>query len=178
MGWDFSHRDKGTTNEAWFTHELLGDDPETWGTFLATATVKGVFYAAHKQADGEVRGLVVRTQYAKNYYNFGYKAMSENEGPGYYDCPAKVLDLLTPTDVVFANDWRSKCRANIASKASVPKIKHGAVIQFAKPLKFQNGYEGDTFRWAERSVFFLTDGSLLKVRISNWKNRPYTVKAS
>lgn len=47
-------------------------------------------------------------------YVFGYKDMSEDMGPIESDCPAAILDLLTPTTRQYALDWRARCRANAA----------------------------------------------------------------
>lgn len=53
---------------------------------------------------------------AKSYYNFGYKDMDETVGPGYYDCPVRILDLLSPIDSDFANEWRRCCRERAKAK--------------------------------------------------------------
>ncbi|MGN0130711.1 MAG: hypothetical protein ACI4CE_07485 [Methanomethylophilus alvi] len=48
---------------------------------------------------------------------WGYKDMSETDGPNEAKCPASVLALLTPTDSRVANGWRERCRRNIAAVA-------------------------------------------------------------
>ena len=50
----------------------------------------------------------------KDYFNFSYKEMSESMGPYSYDCPKGILDLLSPTDNEYANEWRKACYENIA----------------------------------------------------------------
>ena len=35
--------------------------------------------------------------------------MDEFSGPSYYDCPKKVLNVLSETDNQWANDWRKRC---------------------------------------------------------------------
>ena len=52
---------------------------------------------------------------------WGYKDMDETEHPYYYDCPAGVLSLLTPTDNKCANEWREECRKKMAKKAELRK---------------------------------------------------------
>jgi hypothetical protein len=83
------------------------------------STMKGsVYYAAvetvqKETGKREVWAAVFKTygQDRKDpYFNFGYKGMDESMGPCYYDCPASILDLLTPTDSEYANNWREKCR--------------------------------------------------------------------
>lgn len=40
---------------------------------------------------------------------FSYKIMDEAMGPCYYDCPAHVLKILSPTDNAYALEWRRAC---------------------------------------------------------------------
>ena len=40
---------------------------------------------------------------------FGYKEMHEDENPFRCDAPKKLLDMLTPTDSEYAQDWRKRC---------------------------------------------------------------------
>lgn len=47
---------------------------------------------------------------------WGYKDMDETMGPYYYDCPAAILDMLTPTDNPTSNEWREACRKNLTEK--------------------------------------------------------------
>lgn len=48
---------------------------------------------------------------------WGYKDMDETMGPCESKCPASILALLTPTDFKWANEWRERCRKNIAEAA-------------------------------------------------------------
>ena len=69
----------------------------------------------------------------KDYYNFAYKDMDESVGPYYYDCPANILKLLSPTESERANEWRSKCWEKINKKKdpnSLNKLPVGSVIRF------------------------------------------------
>lgn len=62
-----------------------------------------VFITCGKSSDGTI---------------WGYKDMDETEGLNEANCPASILDILTPTDSEWANEWRERCRANIAKKAA------------------------------------------------------------
>jgi hypothetical protein len=98
MGWTGLHRDKGMSNNDFFTRELFSEGS---GTIVECSTIGGTFYAAVRsnkgKYEGEVWGLVVLMQYnGKDYYNFSYKEMSEDMEPYYYNCPKRVLDKLTP----------------------------------------------------------------------------------
>ena len=83
----------------------------------------------------------------KDYYNFAYKLMDETVGPYQYDCPKGILDLLTPTESKYANEWRQKCYANIAQKKdknSFGKLPVGTVIKVVMPYDtkyFRTGQE-------------------------------------
>jgi hypothetical protein len=81
--------------------------------------------------DREVIGVVVLTGTRKNGYWFAYKSMDETVGPCYYDCPATILDLLTPTTNPSALDWRRKCQER-AGKQKHGALPVGATIEFVK----------------------------------------------
>lgn len=44
-------------------------------------------------------------------YGWGHKAMSEAEGPGYYTCPLRYLEMVPPAQSPYATAWRAKVRA-------------------------------------------------------------------
>lgn len=67
------------------------------------------------QLDHQVIGMVILID--ENYqndseFNFGFKAIYEECGPTYYECPNHILDLLSETDNETANKWRERCRSN------------------------------------------------------------------
>jgi hypothetical protein len=57
-------------------------------------------------------------------------------GPFQYDCPERILKLLTPTSNEYAQNWRNKCWENIKRKKARPKLTKGLRIRFAEPIKF------------------------------------------
>lgn len=68
----------------------------------------------------------------KDYYNFCYKNMCETSGPYRRECPKGILDLLTPTDSEWANEWRKECYENIKAKRNpngLNKLPVGSVIK-------------------------------------------------
>lgn len=142
MGWTGLHREKGLTNREFFEREF----PNTLtvhGKVVADATVKGVYYAAVKgTADDpdKVWALVVLTRRApRSYYNFLYKELDEDMGPGDAFAPAKVLDALTPTDNEWALAWREACRANLARAEKFKTVRVGDVVTFERPIEFADG---------------------------------------
>ena len=70
-----------------------------------------------KKATGEsdVSGHVILSHMG-NKYELVTKEMSENVGPGHYDCPRRILDKLTATDSEWAQEWRRKCRERLTDK--------------------------------------------------------------
>lgn len=98
MGWSFEHRDKGMTNVAFFA-DKMGDRYE----IVDGATVAGTFYAATRNREtGLVDCFVALTRWVPNdWFNFGYKDMSESMGPSEARCPARILDLLSPIEDLY-----------------------------------------------------------------------------
>lgn len=47
---------------------------------------------------------------------WGYKGMSEDMGPCYYDCPLSLLNKADPVDAGYAVEWRSKVRTYHAAR--------------------------------------------------------------
>ena len=83
----------------------------------------------------------------KDYYNFAYKDMDESCGPYQCDCPKGILDLLTPTESEYANEWREACYENLAQKKNpnaLNKLPVGTVIKVVMPFDtkyFNQGQE-------------------------------------
>ena len=83
---------------------------------IESAIVGNTYYAAveHIQPDGSRRVWAAITRFqtgSKNGFgNFCYKDMDETCGPYYYDCPMKILNLLTETESEYANNWRENVR--------------------------------------------------------------------
>lgn len=145
MGWITYHREPGQTDREHF-QEQFGADLE----IIDCTTVKNVFYAATRSKRGEVFAMVILIQRTRGYYNFGYKDMEESMGPCAYDCPDRILDLLTPTDSKYAIEWRETCRRTNAAKkearTQTTKVKDGTTIRLAAPLNFQGNLKAQEFR--------------------------------
>lgn len=167
MGAVSAHRPKGISNDAFFLTEVIGPGR----SILASATIAGTYYAAvREQASGEVWALIVPVQWTRGWLNFTYKAMDETEGPIEDEAPAKVLDGLTRTVDEWTNEWRERCRANLAKKAARPTVRPGALVRFAQPLLFADGQSADTFALVARSTF--TRGGQ-RYRIPRWRRYDY-----
>lgn len=69
----------------------------------------------------------------KEYFNFSYKDIDETCGPYKYQCPKYILDMLSPTDNEYANEWRKTCYENIThDKNSLGKLPTGTVIKYKR----------------------------------------------
>lgn len=186
MGWTSYHAthykngkvDRKAECDAYFMEGLNRGNYD----ILKSSMVGKVYYAAvkplkkyDKDNDGnqiivdipineqEVIGVVFLTSTdSKDYYNFSYKEMDETVGPCYYDCPKGILDLLTPTNSKWANNWRNKCREQLEKKKnlnSLNKLPEGTVIQVTMPFDTKMYREGDVVKltkvkWGKRYKWF------------------------
>lgn len=78
-----------------------------------------VYMAVERQIEDErivFAAVVLTSTDSKDYYNFSYKGMDETCGPYHVDCPASILNLLTPTTSEYALHWREACWETIKSK--------------------------------------------------------------
>ena len=171
MGWTLmDHRPAGESHEAFFARELLRSDQE----ILAAAHVRGIggtFYAAvREQRSGEVWALVVLTT-GRAGSGFGYKEMEESQGPTPCECPAHVLDLLSPTKSERAIEWRSRCRARLRHLAAVtPGIRVRFELDYLTPEGPCRTFEAvdpaqGHFRGPEQTVY----------RLTGWRREPFEV---
>jgi len=73
----------------------------------------------------------------KDYYNFSYKDMDETVGPYKRDCPKGILDLLSPTESEWANEWRKECYENLKKKREPNSLRNlpvGTKIKVVLPF--------------------------------------------
>lgn len=191
MGWLYMTSLKGHSGprqylDAQFTQR--GSDATS--SVLRSALVgMRVYYAAVERVrfasnEREVWAAVCLVRYNprdREGYVFGYKDMDESMGPYECDCPEPILDLLTPTDLEYALQWRARCRENIAArraKAAKPCPRAGQVIVFDEPLRFADGRSFGRLEvvadpQGKSAVLFRAPGSGSLYRISNIKSRTY-----
>lgn len=123
MGWTYTHME-GKVNKDEFMAGLMGEGY----TVLRTCAVGKVWYSAIKEEEtGNIYGCVTLTDSQRDYFNFGYKVVSEYCGPYETNCPKTILKMLTPTDNKWANEWRANCYANL-DKAKLSDIPVGGKI--------------------------------------------------
>lgn len=174
MGWTYSHRDKGITNEEFFL-KCFNEGTR----FHAHGTVGGVFYAAIETPSnpGEVWGYIALTNWVPaDHFNFGYKDMSESMGPYEYRAPLAVLNALTPTDNPTSLEWRERATQHHEQRKALRGMKEGDQIVLSSPLRFTDGSERDTFTVRRtpirggRTKVRLTDEWGHGYRVNNWQD--------
>lgn len=190
MGWTGLYTDRPTKEI--LTEELTFSDESGSARILAIATKLNVSYIAWERsyAPGTesmyagktfVIGMVVLHNRRKG--EFTYKEMTEETGPCESQCPAAILDRLSPVSDFASGDsakwataWRERCRAALAKRAGAPG--DGATVRFKEPIKFTNGDVIDTFTIHKqgRKVRFAAQGSnFAYYRISGWQQHEYEV---
>jgi hypothetical protein len=133
---------------------------------IATHKKGGVVYAAVRHHTDDLVFALVLLVERRDGVVFT-KAMTDPEGPCYYDCPASILDLLTPTDDKYATRWRQRCR----DRSARPKPRKGQKVRFAEPIRFTDGTSGAVFTFLGRTRFATEDGG--HVAIPRWADRAY-----
>lgn len=101
--------------------------------------------------------------------------LSENMGPCEADCPASILDLLTPTEHRHALDWRERCRANIARRTR--KLSDGDRIRLEQPVTFTDGHVAQEFVVCkrQRSLMLRDPDNGCFYRISRLMERAWSI---
>lgn len=165
VGWTFMHDDRKrkTIMDELYSQSETVERPEH--RVLKSSIVGSVYYAAVQISKGgnvqQVYAAVALTKIVKDYYNFGYKDMSESCCPYYYNCPKTVFDLLTPTDNELAIQWRVHVKERMQLN-KLNKLPEGSIIQFVSQYNLSSGtHKGDTvtlhkFKNGKRCIW--TDG--------------------
>lgn len=170
--------------DAQFTYAREQPDGSQRGLTVLASSCPGnrVYYAAvqevHDGKGGEIFAvvcLVLWNPRSATAEHFGYKDMTENMGPCEAQCPATILDLLTPTDNEHALDWRGRCRENLSRRSR--KIEPGTRIRLETPLTFTDGHIGNEFIADRigRKLVLRDPVSHVPYRISRFMERAWTV---
>ena len=83
-----------------------------------------------------------------DYFNFSYKDMDETYCPCKHECPKSILDLLSPIDNEYANEWRKACYKHNEEKSknkssSISRLPVGSVIKVTMPVDTMLYKKGD-----------------------------------
>jgi hypothetical protein len=152
MGWLYMYSMDGhKTPKQYLDAQFTFENERRKLTVLDSAAKLGTYYAAVESiakatGEREVFALVCLTNYRPKGFSdgttFGYKDMDETMGPNACECPARILDLLTPTTNDYANEWRKNCRERVTKRMPKP----GETFTLAHPLRFTDGQTLSTFR--------------------------------
>ncbi len=123
MGWSATNTKEVNKKKA-VEKEIL------YGSKIVKSVMKGnIYYGAIKDGE-EIFAVVIPVKTTvKNYFNLTYRIIHESEGPIYHDCPESILNVLTPTDSEWANEWRKKCREYLKKKKQFENIKFGQKVE-------------------------------------------------
>ena len=139
MGWTgtyVGYNPKGKERIEMAIHQeglsFRNDETKTMSEVIDSALVGNTIYCAvHYTSPTEdcVYASVILTRYGSG--EFVTKEMSESMGPGYYDCPKRILDKLTACENDYAMEWREKCREKMKEKKDdqLKKIELGKAIR-------------------------------------------------
>lgn len=138
MGWT-SFADTGETTGAICTREFTNTNPagDRWSV-VDQSTRGSVWYAIGRLdrvgQSSVFYGLVSLTSRKRG--EFSFKNMTEDMGPYYWDCPARLLDQLdrlAPNPGQSAIEWRTKCREKLAAKRKPKqKLSPGQIVIFPR----------------------------------------------
>jgi hypothetical protein len=176
MGWSsVSYREPGMSHAEFFSRELLGSGSRIVESAYGPGQGQSVFYAAvetETESGTEVWAMVVLT-HGRAGASFSWKAMDETVGPCEDQCPARVLDRLTPTKSRWASEWRARCRERIAQ---LERVAPGHTLVFSSDFLTPSG----PFRRFElvdpgKGLFLAEDG--VTYRLVDWKSSIFSVEA-
>lgn len=178
MGWtsmNATYYKNGRVDRKAECDKIFNDDMVSWGDdhrvigkyeVLKSSMVGSTYYAAVKKTKfatetepelSYVFGAICLTSTnMKDYHNFAYKDMDETCGPGYCDCPKGILDLLSPTDNEWANEWRKACYENFTKKKnpnSFNKLPVGTVVKVVMPFDTKYFSEGQEVKLQKQRKF-------------------------
>lgn len=137
MGWTYIHRGGEKVKDVLKREFTIGGDPDS---VLDIAIVNfREAYAAVRNSKGHVFALVAKLDYVKDersYHDFGFNVMDEGEGPLIHAAPQRILDLLSPANVLYkgftlkyAMEWRDKASKRLAERQDM-KLEVGDRIHF------------------------------------------------
>lgn len=138
----------------WFTR--LWESNEEYKVLDCALVKRMTLYAAIQVNEtGQVLCAVYLVRWSKDYYNFSYKDLTEFSGPCAYDCPQRIINMLSPLDDTndpngYAREWRLKVEAYHDQRN---KLKAESVVMVSEPIEFSNGAAYQYFRKKAKKVW-------------------------
>ncbi len=164
MGWTFTHKSKHQSvldffRERWNNDKCEVLDCAVVQRLTAYMAIRNTMPDGSKYVFAAVCLLAYRP---RDEFNFGFKDMDESMEPFSYDCPERILKLLTelPYFSEHAKAWRAACWANLERRKAAPKLACGIMIKTAEPVKFNSGISESFFTCQEprRLIFKASSG--------------------
>ena len=119
MGWTYVKLSRHETPVEYITRTFSYERNGAKAAVLAAAAVRGTIYAAIRQQDRPTAKPYVYCAVVLFKNNrrdgFGYKDMSESMGPYYWDCPDRIMRLLSPVSDIPHPGHTAEWRANVAA---------------------------------------------------------------
>lgn len=148
MGWWFQHKDEKQSLKDFFSKEF-GTGIERNGNIcqildiaLVNFTEVYMAYERHdlKTNEKTVHAIICLVKFVKNdEMNFGYKDMDESMHPFYYNCPERILKILSPTTNESELSWRKECYKVINNRRKAAKLIDGMIVEFETELNWDRG---------------------------------------
>jgi len=181
VGWSFGAKPTDVAGE--LRSRLTWESASASNRCLDIALRMDAAYAAvetvHKATGTrEVWCAVILLRYRRDKndpYPFGNKDLEESMGPRACECPARILDLLTPTNNEHALAWRAACRESIGRR--MPAV--GTRVRFERAIKFGDGSSETEFTVIQlprrRKVLRGANGSHYRLQQRVWQQVPWQV---
>lgn len=133
MGWLFRPITSPVDLDAEFRRIFTSSDPDrvTYEILKRSSRGNTHYLAVRIMPEDHVVAFVILTKtYTENGRRYhGYKDMDETMLPYYFDAPASLIRLLTPTTNENANEWRRRC-------LDKPKVVKLTKFRLPEPLSF------------------------------------------
>ena len=175
MGWteinDYPQLSRADMVRRELTQTPTEHNPAAWGFHYTAERGAQVYCIMFHDAPGKPRtyfGAVVLTsrRHTRSGPVFGYKEITEDAGPYYYNAPARMLDMLdelAPNPPGMSAQWREKCRQHNARAKARQDWKPGDRIEYngqtytlATPAGRARGWivvhAGHTYRMPARTL--------------------------
>ena len=149
MGWTTTYKPVGTSVDSFFDKEFAGSSIE----FVGKGCLKNFseyYRACYNKKTNTYFALVCRIHFERDsYYNFSYKDMDESEGPCFYNCPKRIMDIIERSQPVndMSKEWRMKVHEVLDTKPT-----KGKVITFKKSIDFGE-FSENTFMYLGNNKF-------------------------
>jgi hypothetical protein len=122
MGWTFGF----CGSKKSVIEKILSDSGASW-RFLRHKTIGKNLWLLAENVQSGVRHIEVAVL-DKEDKSWGYKIISENAGPYYYDCPLSFLNEASPPRSEAAKEWRALCLQWAKEQEAIKQAIRGGTV--------------------------------------------------